>query len=179
MDIGKRIRNLRHMRKMTLRELAGKTNLTISYLSQVERNLLTPSLNSLVKIAEALKVSVIQLFLEESVPSNPVIKKNQRKKIILPNSHVVFELLSPPHGTVEVLLAEMKPKQGEKDELVSHEGEECVYVIQGTLELKLGEKTYFVEEGDSIYFQASIPHRFSNPTEKLLKLLVAAYPPSF
>jgi len=179
MDIGKRIRDLRHKKKMTLKGLAQKTNLTISYLSQIERSLLTPSLKSLINISIALKVPVIWLFLEKPVPANPVTKKGQRKKIILPNSHVVYELLSPPDGTIEVLSAEMKPKQGEKDELVTHEGEECVYVIKGKLEIRLGEKTYFVEEGDSIYFQSNILHRFSNPTKKPLKLLVAAYPPSF
>lgn len=179
MNIGTRIRNLRAKKKMTLKELGQKTNLTISYLSQIERNLLMPSLNSLINISRALKVPVIWLFLDKPIPANPVIKKDQRKKIVLPNSHVVYELLSPPHGTIEVLLAEIKPKEGEKDELVVHEGEECVYIIKGKLKIRLSEKTYFVKEGDSIYFQSSIPHRFSNPTDKLLVVLVASYPPSF
>lgn len=179
MDLGKVIRTLRLKKKMTLKEIAEKTGLTISSLSQIERNVLTPSLNSLIKVSEALKVPVMWLFLEKPVPSNPVIKKNQRKKIMLPNSHGVFELISPPHGVMEVLLVRIEPRQGDKDELVTHEGEECVYVIQGKLEIRLGEKTYFVEEGDSIYFQSSIPHRFSNPMDSSLVVVVAASPPSF
>ena len=79
MDIGKKIRDLRHKKKMTLKGLAQKTNLTISYLSQIERSLLTPSLKSLINISIALKVPVIWLFLEKPVPANPVTKKGQRK----------------------------------------------------------------------------------------------------
>ena len=179
MRMGKRIRDLRKKKNMSLKELAQRTDLSIGYLSQIERNLLTPSLGSLVKISQALKIPVLWLFLEEPLPSNPIIKKNQRKKIAVPNSHVVYELVSPRQAVVEVLLAKIEPRQGEDDELVTHEGEECVYVIKGTLEVRLGEKTHTVEEGDSIFFQSTTPHRFNNPANTSSVMLVAHYPPSF
>jgi len=183
MKIGKVIREFRLARNMNIKELSEKTNLTSSLISQVERDLISPSLNSLAKISSALKVPIVSFFTEATPKPWPVMRKKQRKKTtIFSSSHVIYQLLSPdPDKKIEFLLVEIKPEEDENDEneLIAHSGEECGYVIQGELEVRLGKKRYYLKEGDSIYFESRIPHRFKNIGEGKVISIWAMTPPSF
>ena len=168
---------------MSIKELSEKTNLTSSLISQVERDLISPSLNSLGKISGALKVPIVSFFTEATPKPWPVMRKKQRKKTtIFSSSHVIYQLLSPdPDKKIELLLVEIEPEKDENDEneLVTHSGEECGYVIKGELEVRLGKKRYYLKEGDSIYFQSHIPHRFKNTGKEKVISIWAMTPPSF
>ena len=180
MKIGKTIREFRLARNMSIKELSEKTNLTSSLISQVERDLISPSLNSLAKISSALKVPIVSFFTEATPKPCPVTRKKQRKKTtIFSSSHVIYQLLSPdPNNKIEFLLVEIEPEQDE-NELVTHSGEECGYVIKGELEVRLGKDRYYLKEGDSIYFQSRIPHRFKNTGKEKVISIWAMTPPSF
>jgi len=183
MKIGKVIREFRLARNMSIKELSKKINLTSSLISQVERDLISPSLNSLAKISSALKVPMVSFFTEATPKPWPVMRKKQRKKTtIFSNSHVIYQLLSPdPNKKIEFLLVEIEPEEdeNEENELVTHSGEECGYVIKGELEVRLGKERYCLKEGDSIYFQSRIPHRFKNTGEGKVISIWAMTPPSF
>jgi transcriptional regulator with XRE-family HTH domain len=183
MKIGKVIREFRLARNMSIKELSEKTNLTSSLISQVERDLISPSLNSLAKISGALKVPIVSFFTEATPKPWPVMRKKQRKKTtIFSSSHVIYQLLSPdPDKKIELLLVEIEPEKDENDgnELVTHSGEECGYVIKGELEVRLGKERYYLKEGDSIYFQSRIPHRFKNTGKEKVISIWAMTPPSF
>jgi len=178
--IGEAIRKLRMAKKISIKEIAQKTNLSNSLISQVERNLITPSLPTLVKISKVLEVPIVSFFLEAGVSSDCVVRKKDRKKLVISPSGVVFQLLSPDiNRKIEFLLVEIKGKSGDYKELVSYRGEKCGYVIKGKLEIKLGDNTYYLEEGDSIYFQSRIPHRFKSADGKKVVSIWAITPPSF
>ncbi len=183
MKIGKAIRNFRLARNMSIKELSEKTDLTSSLISQVERNLISPSLNSLAKISSALKVPMVSFFTETTPKSCPVMRKKQRKETtIFSSSHVIYQLLSPdPDKKIELLLVEIEPEkeENEENELITHIGEECGYVIKGELEVRLGKKRYYLKEGDSIYFQSTVPHRFKNIGKGKVISIWAMTPPSF
>jgi len=183
MKIGKVIREFRLARNMSIKELSKKTNLTSSLISQVERDLISPSLNSLAKISSALKVPMVSFFTEATPKPWPVMRKKQRKKTtIFSDSHVIYQLLSPdPNKKIEFLLVEIESEEdeNEENELVAHSGEECGYVIKGELEVRLGKERYYLKEGDSIYFQSRIPHRFKNTGEGKVISIWAMTPPSF
>jgi len=183
MKIGKVIREFRLARNMSIKELSKKTNLTSSLISQVERDLISPSLNSLAKISSALKVPMVSFFAEATPKPRPITRKKQRKKtVIFSSSHVIYQLLSPdPDRKIEFLLVEIEPEGSENDEneLISHTGEECGYVIKGELEVRLGKDRYYLKEGDSIYFQSRIPHRFKNIGKGKVISIWAMTPPSF
>jgi transcriptional regulator with XRE-family HTH domain len=180
MDIGKTIRQLRLSQGMRIKELAQRTKLTSSLISQVEREVVMPSLTTLIKISQALQVPIVSFFPTQMDNSTVVIKKEQRKKIVLPVSHIVYHLLSPDRNRkIEFFLLEMTLAKGDDTQLVTHKGEECGYVIKGKIEVRLGEEKYILEEGDSIYFQSSIPHRFRNMGKEKSISIWAVTPPSF
>ncbi|MBA7623719.1 HTH-type transcriptional regulator PuuR [subsurface metagenome] len=176
-QIGRTIRKIRLEKGMTVKELTQKINLSASLISQVERGLITPSIPTLVKISNAVGVPLVYFFLE--IHGNPVIKKGQRKKLFLPSSGVAFQLLSPAESRkIEFLLIEIEGKDSNY-ELVSYPGEKCGYVIRGKMRIILDNKEYYLEEGDSIYFQSTIPHRFKSADGEKTVSIWAITPPSF
>lgn len=179
MEFGAKIRKLRQEQSISIEQLAERTKLSTGLISQVERNITGPSVTTLWKIAKALNAS-INYFFDEYEEMDPVVRKDMRKKIILPNSKVTYELLSPNlKGKIEHLLVEIEPGQYNTKELISHEGEECGYIIKGILKVKLGDKEYILQEGDSIYFDSNIPHRYVNAGNEKVVSIWAMTPPSF
>jgi len=178
--LGSKIRRLRSEKKMTLKDLAAKTGLTSSYLSQVERGLLIPSLNALIKISKCLEVPLLSFFLEKELNHGLVVRASDRKKIDLPNSHVSYQLLTPDtKGKLSHLLAEIEPGEAEDEERVTHEGDESLYVLEGKLKVEVGDESYILEKGDSIYFSSVVPHRVINVGNSKVIYIAAEVPPSF
>ncbi|HHW06036.1 MAG TPA: helix-turn-helix domain-containing protein [Clostridia bacterium] len=177
--LGQKIRKKRMEKNMSLKELAEKTDLTASFLSQVERDLAEPSITSLRKIADALEVPIFY-FLLDNGSTSPVVRKNERKILKFPESHLVYELLSPDlNKQMEVMMARLEVGAVSCDEPLSHPGEECIYVLQGKMEISIGDEVYVLEEGDSIYYFAAIPHKIVSVGEEDLIFISAITPPRF
>jgi transcriptional regulator with XRE-family HTH domain len=179
MEIGSKIRALRKEQKMSIEHLATQAELSSGLISQMERNLTLPSVWSLWKIAKALNVH-INYFFDEYEPGSPIIRQKERKKIILPNSNITYELLSPTvNKKMEFLMVKIEPGMANFAEQICHEGEECGYMIQGTMKIRRGSQEYVLGEGDSIYFDSSVPHRFINIGDVTAISIWAMTPPSF
>lgn len=180
MKIGDSIRKLRLQKDLTIQQLSELTGLSQSLISQVERDLVSPSVVSLWKIAQALGVPA-GYFFEASSTGNMVVRKNQRKKLLLPSFNAAYELLSPDTSrNMEFLMITLDPGEtNTTDGLLTHKGEECGVVISGTMQVQLGDETYVLEEGDSIYFKSTIPHRFKNVGDKPVMAVWVDFPPMF
>lgn len=177
--LGKKIRQIRREKGLSLKEVAEKTGLTSSFLSQVERDLADPSITSMRKIAEALEVPIFYFLLNHEEHS-PVVRRDQRKVLRLPQSHLTYELLSPDlNRKMEVMMARLEPGAASSDEPLSHPGEECIVVLEGCMDIDIGGEVYHLEEGDSIYYYAAVPHKLWNPGDKELVFLSAITPPLF
>lgn len=108
MQLGKKIRSLRKELGKSLEDLAKESGLSIGLLSQIERDITGPSVESLWKIAKALNVSM-NYFFDNYEENNPVVRKNERKQLKLPNSNVTYELLSPNlNRKIEFLIRSLK-----------------------------------------------------------------------
>jgi transcriptional regulator with XRE-family HTH domain len=179
-SLGGSIRSIREKQNITIRKLSVLTGLTSSYISQIERNIIVPSLKSLIKIGETLKVPIISFFSNSLHDKEPITRNGQRKHIKLPNSYIEYELLSPSFNyNIEFLLVTIHPDQPEDEELVSHRGEECIYVLKGTLRVDLEDVSYMLYPGDSIHFHASMQHRLVNIGKGTVVGVIAESPPSF
>lgn len=179
MEIGKKIRQLRKEQKMSIKQLANLAELSGGLISQLERNLTTPSVGSLWKVAKALNVH-INYFFDEYELDNPVVRSGERKKIILPNSNVTYELLSPTlKNKMEFLMIKIEPGDKSFDEKICHEGEECGYMIQGTMKIRWGSREFILNEGDSIYLDSSVPHHYLNVGAITAISVWTMTPPSF
>lgn len=156
---------------MTLNELADKTGVTASYLSQLERNIIDPSLSSLRKISSALGAP-IYTFLDDEGKQTVVIRADKRLKLELPNSSMIYEFLTPTVSNkmispkMEIIYFQMDPKSWSSEEPLIHAADECVFVLDGVIEVLLGEEKYVLNKGDSIYINENTPHRFYNPGEQ-------------
>jgi transcriptional regulator with XRE-family HTH domain len=169
-QLGTRLKQRRQQNGLSLRELARRTDLTASFLSQAERGKTNLSLDSLRRIAEVLEVPMLY-FLEESddfsgdqtIPAedtrgenvySPVVRANSRPKLILPISGVVYEKLIPDLGRkMEAFLGQLAPGTGNVARKLRKPTEEFIHVISGALLVELSYGNYILQTGDSIYFE--------------------------
>jgi len=177
--IGEKIKQKRIELNMSMQQLANEANLSIGFISQVERELTEPSITSLRKIAKALDVAVFSFLLEET-KENRVVKKNDRKSLKFPNSHLEYDLLSPNlNRQMEMFMGHLQPGAKTCDTPLSHPGEEVIHVLKGTMWIKVGEDEYTLQEGDTIYYTSSIPHTIINTGQKKLVFISTITPPRF
>lgn len=159
---GERVREMRKQRNYTLQELAEKSGLSIGLLSQIERGIVDPTVGTFWKICTALNVPIHHFFqgIEEE---HFVVRKDRRRLMELSDANVRYHILSPNRaGKIEYLLVEIEPGEMVEKELVSHAGEECGFVLQGEMKIILDQQEIILNEGDSICFPSTTPHRYVN-----------------
>jgi len=179
-SLGERIRSLRETRSLSLKQLADATGLTQSFLSQVERDLTSPSVASLRKIAEALGTSVATFFAGGS-PNGRLVKRDARPVLLHPKRRWRDSLLTPSMSSkLQVIWSEIEPGGGSGDEPYSHDSdEECVVIVQGRLDFWVGEEHYLLEKGDALTFESRLPHKNRNPGPGKTQVLWVMTPPSY
>ena len=178
MDIGNRVKQLRQKNGLTLEELASRTELTKGFLSQLERNLSSPSIATLEDIAEVLGVSLADFFREESrpqvvfSPQDSFVDEREDMTItyIVPNSQ---------QNMMEPLLLQIRPG-GQSQIIEPHEGEELGYVLQGKIELEnltLGT-SHTVRKGETFYISGDFRHCLANHANSDASVLWVSTPPA-
>jgi transcriptional regulator with XRE-family HTH domain len=177
--MGKKIRNIRTSKGLSLAQVAEKISKTTSYLSQVERGLAEPSITALREISKALDVPMFY-FLMDNKKNRCIVRKDERETLNFPGSHSTFELLTPDlNHEMEVIRIELEPGASTYDEPSSHKGEEFILVLNGKMEIQIDSEFHVLNEGDSIYFLGSIPHKTTNISDTNLTFISAVTPPNF
>src|SRR3984893_12009030 len=168
--VGQRIRDLRRTRAMSLETLAVRTDLSIGFLSQIERGLSSPSLRVLATLADVLGVGIAGLFGDKentgAVPDAVVTRERQRAELNLWRTGISKQLLSPAgsEGRLNLFLVHMEPGGSTGDALYKHDGEEAGLVVSGEMKLTVDAKSWILKQGDSFRFASRRPHRFGNPS---------------
>jgi transcriptional regulator with XRE-family HTH domain len=169
-DLGRAIRQRRKALGLTLQSLADATNLTASFISQMERGLAAPSITSLRNVAQALGLDPAALLHQ---PPAPDLKTRQgdRQVFGLANSKVNYERISSqfPGSVLRSLLIHEAP--GHQMEPVTHDGDELFYVIAGTLIVNLDGERHVLSAGDSLHFASSRVHSTWNPSAEITTYL--------
>lgn len=172
--IGEKIRSIRKSRNLTIVQLANQINVTSGYVSQIERDLISPSLSVLKRMAEALEVPLSALFLEDESQNVITIQKNERTRVKLGNVNAELEFITPVLNIndkinitngVEAFLFKLKPKSWFSNNTLVHELKECIYVMSGEIECHVGNNIYTVCKGDSIYVPENSEHMIYNNCE--------------
>lgn len=183
MTLGTQIRERRKAVGLSVRDLAEQTGFSPSYVSLLERGMVNPSVAAIKKIAACLDVSVASLMdgpEQMSSGIGAVVRRGRRKAIVYPGSDIRFDLLSPDLSRKMEFLWLTVPIGAESgDDGYVHEGEECFVVISGRIELWLGAERYILNEGDSVYFDSSIPHRWLNVGDEVAEAVWVITPPTF
>lgn len=181
MDFGKTVKELRLKRNMTLRDMAKLSGCSISFLSQMERDLISPTVASLRKIADALGVTITSFFEESGSADSVVVRKDQRVKLTSKASKVVYESMKPSgaNSVLEPLYHILAKGAYSGEDYNVHLGEEFMYVMKGQVELNLDGKIMTLSEGDSALYNSNIPHKWKNIFDGESILIWVNTPPTF
>ena len=179
MDIGRKLKDLRVRKGLTQEELADRAELTKGFISQLERNLTSPSIATLMDILQCLGTNIGDFFNEETEEQVVFSKGDYFEKLdgelknkiqwIIPNAQ---------KNVMEPILLTLEPG-GSVYPDNPHEGEEFGYVISGRIRLHLGDKSYVVKSGESFYFRANRNHFIENTGSRPAKFVWVSTPPTF
>lgn len=177
MDIGSKIKHLRKQKGLTLEELASRSELSKGFLSQLERNLTSPSIATLDDLLEALGLSLSEFFREDT-DERFIFRKNDffvdekdgcRISWIVPNSQ---------KNEMETIMLELEPG-GKSFELAPHTGEEFIYVLEGAASLYCDGKRGYIKKGETAYLHGKSFHYLQNDKKTTAKVIWVSTPPLF
>ncbi len=168
--VGALVRARRKQLHMTLQDLGNAADVSVGYLSQLERDLATPSLGTLAQIARSLDVGV-DYFIATPKASDALTRAGERAKFSVDGSSVVYERLGAefPGNVLSSFILTIPP--GYRSETVHHEGEELIFVLDGTISQRIDDQEMVISAGDSLHFRGNRPHSWSNDSDKPARLL--------
>lgn len=159
--ISKQLKRVRLEKEFTLDELAQRTGFTKGLLSKIENNKVSPPLSTLMKITRALDVSLSELFrAAEAARRIKVVRQKRQKSLETSVDGYVMESLVQefPDQKFEPVLVTIENPNTYQVKMYDHPGQEFIYVLTGKMKYLFGDEEYIVEAGDSLYFNASMPH---------------------
>ncbi|MGI6679108.1 MAG: helix-turn-helix domain-containing protein [Dehalobacterium sp.] len=180
-EVGQKIKEVRTSKGMTLKDLSEKTNLSISFLSLVERGLASIAIASLQSIAEVLGVDLAYFF---TVPQQErMIFRSYELEAVsaIASKNIYFSMAGKFESRVmDPMFVILLPGQERADlNLISHHGEEFCYVVEGILTYFVEGKEYELYPGDGLHLPSHLPHNWGNFTNKLVKVILVVTPRIF
>ena len=164
-QLGARIRDLRKERKLTLADLTSLTGISLGTLSQIERDLVSPTVRTLFTLSSALDVSPAWLLEPggNSDVADPYVVRADQRQAFLQSAGLRKDLISTTGSThLKGFYMVVDPGAGSGTEPYSHAGEEIGLVLSGVLKLEIEDRVYVLREGDCFTFSSTLPHRFLN-----------------
>ncbi|MGW1091431.1 cupin domain-containing protein [Streptomyces sp. NPDC002596] len=179
--IGQHLRRERLVQGFTLEALAEKTGLSRSYLSNVERDVNSPTINTLRTIVDALGTTLSQLFHAVDRERRVLTRPDQRVELTRAGVEgVTYTLLNPdPVGRLEMMMLEVAPGASSGDSPHTHAGEEVGLLLSGELDYWVDGVHYRLQPGDCVSFESSTPHRYHNPGKVPAVCVWSETPPGF
>ena len=150
----------------TLKELSDITDLSVGFLSNIERDLNSPSISNLQQICQALNVNLMEI-LDENASDSPVTKVEQRQEIFSNSkSQVKVENIIVGKNSINGIVITIEHKSEQYGDMSwGHAYDEVGVVINGELEIELDKEKYNLKEGDTIFIKSFTPHRYRNPID--------------
>ena len=175
--LGSRLRRLRLERKLSLSRVARACDVSVGFLSAIERGQMSAAVGTLRRLARFYNLNILALF--EPSEGNPHRVQRKERKVLEAGPGVRMELLAWGNTVMEPHLFRIAPGSG-SGEAYTHEGEEFLHILQGRLEITLnGGTRYKLGQGDSFYFESNLPHRWINPGKNQTLVLWVNTPPTF
>ncbi|MCY6957163.1 helix-turn-helix domain-containing protein [Clostridium brassicae] len=180
-NIGQKLLEYRKAKNLTIRELAELAQVTPSLLSQIERGIANPSINTLKIISKALQVPLFHFFMDSINTDELVVRADERKRLIFPQSKdLSYELLCPDlSGKLEALLMKLTPGSCSSEDAMGHEGEEIAFVLSGKTNIYIDGNLIILDTGDSIKIPPNVKHKWENSYDKDAHVIFAITPPYF
>jgi transcriptional regulator with XRE-family HTH domain len=176
-DVGGRLRQLREKRDLSLRALSEKSGLAINTLSLIENGKSSPTVSTLLQIAVALEIPVTSFFETETPKSNIAYVRHDRRPQAAFEHGILEDLGSGSSIQVVeplVVTLELNASSGSQD--IGHTGYEFVFCLEGQIAYTIEGHTYLLETGDSLLFEAHLPHRWKNKSSVKSRFILIFYP---
>ena len=181
--VGERIKELREQKGLSLREVADLTGFSTALLSQMENHLVSPSLGTIIKLARALNVRVGDFLGETEGEPFTIVRKDERKMVsrFASKEGVKYGYSYESLGFdkkdrhMEPFIVTLEPATVKAAKTSVHEGEEFIFVLEGEMEVILGNHTDILYPGDSIYYDSTIPHKVQCHQDKVTRILAVIY----
>lgn len=185
--VGEKIRSMREAKQLSIGDIVERTGLSREQIERIESNVDIPSLAPLIKIARALGVR-LGTFLDDQDEAGAVVCRKeelQGNSISFSNNaanartHMHYHSLSnsKANRSMEPFIIDINQTDENEYELSSHEGEEFIYVMEGTVEISYGKKNHVIEAGDSIYYDSIVPHHVHGFKGQAARILAVVYTP--
>ena len=173
-SIGQKIKKVRTKKKMPLEAMANETGFSIDYLKKIEAGKKIPPVGALLQIARALEIDSTFFLREEASNLQKRVRAYTKR-----TDNYAYTTLTPgaENKHLKAFKISIEPLQDHEGVGYQHEGEEFVYVLQGSVEIAVGEHVNILEEGDSLHFNSGIRHRMRNISEIRSEMLVVVYGP--
>jgi len=184
--VGEKIKTLREQKGLSLKEVADLTGFSTALLSQMENHLVSPSLGTMIKLAKAFGVKVGDFLGETEGEPYSIVRKDERKRIsrFASKDGVKYGYSYESLGFdkkdrhMEPFIVTLEPATVKAARTSVHEGEEFIFVLEGEMEVTLGNHTDVLFPGDSIYYDSTIPHRVQCHQDKITRILAVLFAPS-
>ena len=184
--VGEKIKSLREEKGLSREELARQSGIGIEQIERIESDIDLPSLAPLIKIARVLGVR-LGTFLDEQQENGPVVCRKDEvlnsiefsNNAIQSRKHMTYHSLSRSKADrhMEPFIIDVMPTEDTDFVLSTHEGQEFILVMEGTMEITHGRNNYILNEGDSIYYDSIVPHHVHGYKGQAAKILAVIYTP--
>ena len=181
-NVGERVRAVREGRGLSLQDISMRTDMDVSILKKIEEGSVAPPLGTVIKLAKALEMKMGYFISGEQDRPFTIVRGDERKVVSRYDSkrgkHYGYEYESlAPHKKdrhMEPFLVTLVPADTE-EERSAHDGQEFIYVLDGTMEVRLGEEIHLLDPGDAIYYDSTVPHLVKCHGSKATKILAVLY----
>jgi transcriptional regulator with XRE-family HTH domain len=181
LDIGVRLQAVRKSKGLSQRELAKRVGVTNSTISLIEQNKVSPSISSLKKVLDGIPISLADFFTMDLADTgdSPFYAAGEQPDV--GNNDIHYFLVGQHRANRQMcILREVMPPGTDTGEtMLSHDGEEGGVIVQGQVELTVGDQVRVLGPGEAYYFESRQPHRFRNVGRDEAILVSANTPPSF
>jgi len=183
--LGGRIQKWREEQGKTYEDLATMTGLNVDFLETLEKTSLCPSIGPLQKIARALGVR-LGTFMDDQASKDPIITRAGERNVDLSMQHAgskraSYKYYSLAKGksdrAMEPFIIDMNPESETERTLSTHQGEELILVLKGTLKLIYGREEFILEQGDTVYYNSAVPHYLGTAHDESAQIYAVLFYP--
>ncbi len=179
-EIGRRLRDIRTRMKLSQRQLARQSGVANATISQIEAGKLNPTVSMLKRVLDGIPINLSEFFGDEFESGEQVFFRAEELTEIADGDVSFMQVgANLRNKSLQMIKECYQPGAGTGRHAITHDGEECGFILSGRLQVSVGEQTTILRAGEAYYFKSDQPHQFHNPGNEACELITACSPPTF
>jgi transcriptional regulator with XRE-family HTH domain len=179
-EIGRRLRDIRTRMKLSQRQLARQSGVANATISQIEAGKLNPTVSMLKRVLDGIPINLSEFFGDEFESGEQVFFRAEELTEIADGDVSFMQVgANLRNKSLQMIKECYQPGAGTGRHAITHDGEECGFILSGRLQVSVGEQTTILRAGEAYYFKSDQPHHFHNPGNEACELITACSPPTF